>query len=228
CNMTVQKQLIKTVLQLLPSVQASALVPEIQLSILTSNHPLWHVPYEKAIETLGTVDPWWSFFWPGGQGLARYILDNRYLVRNKRLLDIGCGCGGCSIAAKLCCAKHVTANDIDEEALTAVCHNAILNAVQIHVDKRNFLLENKLISNYDVLTIGDMFYDEELAQQTWNLIDNALDQRKIVLLADPGRYYFTKHLDDIKRRLKQVAEYPVDQDYIEVGFNTIKIFSNKI
>ena len=35
--------------------------------------------------------PYWAFAWPGGQALARYILDHRQEVASKCVLDFGAG-----------------------------------------------------------------------------------------------------------------------------------------
>jgi len=43
-----------------------------------------------------------------------YLLDNSSLVRGRRVLDVGCGCGASAIAAKMAGATHVIANDIDQ------------------------------------------------------------------------------------------------------------------
>lgn len=48
------------------------------------------------------------------------------------VLDVGCGTGALSIAAALCGA-HVTAIDIDDEAVTATADNAARNGVSISV-----------------------------------------------------------------------------------------------
>jgi predicted nicotinamide N-methyase len=116
---------------LLPPVhRACLLVPELTLSILTSSHPLWHIPYDEAMTKLDRSDPWWAFLWPGSQALSRYaflslskkvlilvnsyLLDNSSLVRGRRVLDVGCGCGASAIAAKMAGAMNVIANDIDQ------------------------------------------------------------------------------------------------------------------
>lgn len=46
--------------------------------------------------------------------ITSYLLDNSKLVRGRRVLDIGCGCGASAIAAKMTGASRVIANDIDE------------------------------------------------------------------------------------------------------------------
>ena len=43
----------------------------------------------------------------------RYLLNNPGVAEGKRVLDLGSGCGASAIAASLCGASHVVANDID-------------------------------------------------------------------------------------------------------------------
>jgi len=70
-----QRKTCEYILQhILPPVhRACLLVPELTLSILTSSHPLWHIPYEEAMAKLDRSDPWWAFLWPGSQALSRYV-----------------------------------------------------------------------------------------------------------------------------------------------------------
>jgi len=84
----------------------------------------------------------WQCFWPGGQGLARYILDNPQVVKGKRVLEVGSGCGAVSIACALSGAAEVVANDIDPVAIVATELNAFLNGVheKIQVTSENLLL----------------------------------------------------------------------------------------
>ena len=43
--------------------------------------------------------PYWAFAWAGGQGLARWLLDNPAEVAGKRVLDLATGSGLVGIAA---------------------------------------------------------------------------------------------------------------------------------
>ncbi|CAF1671334.1 unnamed protein product [Rotaria magnacalcarata] len=218
--------------QLLPPVRrACLLLPELTLSILTSSHPLWHIPYEEAMAKLDRSDPWWAFLWPGSQGLARYVLDNKSLIRGRYVLDIGCGCGASAIAAKIAGATNVTANDIDKDALIATRHNARLNDVTINKFSSDNLIQNPSLTfqndKIDLLIIGDMCYDDQLAKQILHLIITAHQSHIHVLLADPGRYSFKSIvMNQLKDKMKRACEYPIiDHDYVESDFQTIQIWT---
>lgn len=89
--------------------QSGTMTPEIRLRLLTPECPLWTSQPDEC--PFG--DPYWAFYWPGGQALTRFILDHPEVVRGKSVLDFGTGCGASAIAAQLSGAKRVTANDID-------------------------------------------------------------------------------------------------------------------
>lgn len=79
----------------------------------------------------------------------------------------------------------------------------------------------------DLLIIGDMCYDDQLAKQILNLIIVARRYDIHVLLADPGRYSFKSIvLNEINDKMKRICEYPIaDCDYIESDFKTIQIWT---
>ncbi|CAH0759790.1 unnamed protein product [Diatraea saccharalis] len=135
----------------------SHLTPELVLRLITPICPLWKATEDE----LPFKDPFWAFYWPGGQATARYILDNKTLVENHRIIDVGCGCGAGAIAAAKMNADYVLANDIDECATTASLINANLNKVSIETSVRNFIGSD--CRDFDTILIGDMFYDEDFA-----------------------------------------------------------------
>lgn len=106
-----------------------ALVPEIELLLLTDDYPdqsLGAADYHR----LMAQPPYWAFCWGGGQALARWVLDHPQQVARKRVIDFGAGSGVAGIAAALAGASAVLAVDIDADALQ-VCHaNAARNLSQ--------------------------------------------------------------------------------------------------
>lgn len=109
------------------------MTPELKLLLLTENCPLYHEPFinkngDGRLDSLTRTvfhDPFWSIYWPGGQVLTRFILDERERIFGRRMpgarkgalriLDLGAGCGATAIAAKSIGGPwQVVANDISE------------------------------------------------------------------------------------------------------------------
>lgn len=180
------------------------LVPEIKLHLITQNCKLYHA---KADES-ELHEPFFAFFWAGGIAVTRYMLDNPNLVKNKTCLDFGCGSGASSIAAMMCGAKKAVANDIDEVSLIAAKMNAKLNNIELVTDSRN-LINHPDSFNYDVIFLGDVFYDEEFAVQLIPWIRNLIKAEKKIIIGDPGRHAFNacKNLN-----LKLLQEYKLPEN----------------
>jgi predicted nicotinamide N-methyase len=166
---------------------APALVPEIRLYLATESVPIW----QKTEDQLGEMNvppPFWAFPWAGGQALARYVLDHPELVAGKRVLDLGCGSGLTAIAPMLAGAASVLAADIDEIALVAVAVNAAENGVVIETTSADLLAASP--AAYDVVMVGDLFYERQLADRVLAYIEKAVAGGAVVLIGDPKRNYF--------------------------------------
>src|SRR5215472_13500549 len=88
------------------------LAPEIRLYQADEPIGLWERT-EQAAGRTGLDPPFWAFAWPGGQALARYLLDHPEAVRGRHAIDIASGSGLVAIAAARAGAAAVTAYDID-------------------------------------------------------------------------------------------------------------------
>lgn len=177
------------------------LVPELKLHLITPNCRLFHSKMQEDFPF--PADPYWAFHWPGGLAISRYIFDNPNLVRNKRILDFGSGCGSISIASKICGAKTAIANDIDKVALIASKMNAILNNVVIDTESKNMINNPSSITNYDLIFLGDVFYDEEFAALILPWIKDLVKNGKLVIIGDPDRHA----LKNKKLNLKLLNRY---------------------
>lgn len=180
---------------------SGSLTPEIQLRLLTPRCKFW---WERA-DLWPHSDPYWAIYWPGGQALSRYLLDNPDVVRGKSVLDLGSGCGATAIAAKMSGASRILANDIDPIAGMAITLNCELN----RLNPFPILIQNILNleqDKWDLVVLGDMFYDENLADSLHQWLKKCFwTYRTRVLIGDPGRPQFSGH--SIQHHLHKVVEY---------------------
>jgi predicted nicotinamide N-methyase len=160
------------------------IVPEIELYLASEVVPLWNKTEE--IGTANLPPPYWAFAWPGGQALARYLLDHPETVKGRRVLDFGAGSGLVAIAAAKAGA-FATAADIDPLSIAAIALNAGLNRVTVAT------IEDDVIgrpSAWDAVLLGDMCYERPLAERLLEWLEVLARQGTEVLLGDPGRSYF--------------------------------------
>jgi predicted nicotinamide N-methyase len=165
------------------------LVPEIRLHLAEESLPIWRKTEEELGE-MGLPPPYWAFAWAGGQALARYILDNAVELSGKHVLDIGAGSGIAAIAAAKAGASDVAAADIDALAVAAMDLNAAANNVAISATTDDWL--NLDAPQGDIILVGDLFYERELAEQVMSFIRRKAAEGSRVLVGDPRRSYFPK------------------------------------
>jgi predicted nicotinamide N-methyase len=184
---------------------STPLVPEIALHLGSEAVSLWDAIARAFGHPAGIAPPYWAFAWPGGQALARYILDHPQLVAGRRVLDLASGCGIVGIAAARTSAQRVLAHDIDPFAVIAIAMNAEANRAAVEASAVDLLCAD---SKFDcgainLVLAGDAFYDHELAIRATAFLRRCRDAGVAVLLGDPGRAALPKNL------LRQRGEYLV-------------------
>ena len=171
------------------AVAAPPLVPEIRLHLATAVTPIWHAT-EESLAKNNLPPPFWAFSWPGGQALARYLLDNPESIRGREVLDIGSGSGIVAIAAAKAGARRVTAAEIDPFAAAAILLNAQLNGVTIVIETRDLL--DRAAAGWGVALAGDICYEEPMSSRAMRLLRRIAARGRVALLGDPGRSYLPK------------------------------------
>ena len=159
---------------------------------------------------------YWSFCWASGQVLAQYLLDHPEWVRDKTVLDFGCGSGIVGIAAAKAGAGKVVACDIDAHALAATEANAQLNHVVVAcLDDLSALNET-----VDLIVAADVLYDRD----NLPLLSQFLQLAPQVLLADSR----VKQLptDALQRIVTHSARtWPNLNEFEE--FNQVRIYASE-
>jgi predicted nicotinamide N-methyase len=184
--------------------RAPGLCPEIHLLGADSLARLWEQLSKEAPE-LGPGPPYWSVAWPGGEALARFVLDHPEWVRDASVLDLGTGSGIGAIAAARAGARRVVANDCDPAALLAVRRNAAWNSVSIAV-RGGDLLGAPPPDGFDRVLAADLWFEPWLGRRVTPWLRRLAARGVTVLVADPGRGTFPR------QGLERLAEYPIATD----------------
>ena len=163
------------------------LVPEIALHLATEITPIWQAS-ETWLDKSGIEPPFWAFAWPGGQALARHVLDHPALVASRRVLDFAAGCGIAAIACARAGAGLVEAAEIDPLAAAAIALNAAGNGVDVRVLATDVVGQP---ARWDLILCGDVCYEAPMTRHImpWLLAMSASCE---VWMADPGRAYLPR------------------------------------
>lgn len=176
------------------------LVPEIRLHLATEAVPLWQAT-EATLTEHGLPPPYWAFAWPGGQALARHLLDHPEIARGRRVLDFAAGSGLAGIAAARAGAAKVIAAEIDGFAVAAIALNAGLNDVAIETVEQDIV--GSPATNWDLVLAGDVCYERPMAERVGAWLAELARAGTTVLMGDPGRSYLPA------TGLVEVARYDV-------------------
>jgi len=159
-------------------------VPEIALHLATEITPIWRAT-ESWLSEVNIAPPYWAFAWPGGQALARHILDRGALVAGRRVLDFAAGCGIAAIACAKAGARHVEAAEIDPLAIAAIGRNARANGADVTTVHADLV---GTACRWDLILCGDVCYEAPMASRIMPWL-RSLAAGAEVWIADPGRAY---------------------------------------
>jgi predicted nicotinamide N-methyase len=183
------------------ALEAPAMVPEFKLWLATEYVPIWQAT-EQWLDEHNVDPPYWAFCWPGGQAVARYLLDNPQEVRGKRVIDFAAGSGVSSMAAAYAGAASVLANDIDALSLVAARLNAAANHLRVDVSRDDWL-GHEGEPEADVVIAGDVCYEQQMSARALAWLRGHARRGRLVLFGDPGRNYFSA------QGLEECARYTI-------------------
>jgi predicted nicotinamide N-methyase len=191
------------------------MVPEIELYLATEFTPLWRTT-EQLLQRQNIPPPFWGFAWPGGQALARLILEEPERVRGKRVFDFASGSGLVALACQKAGAASVTANDIDPMAIVAIGMNAHINRLEINV--RHEDLVGKSLPDFDLILAGDFCYEWPMAGYAVEWLRGEAAQGREVIFADPGRPHAPQSgIEELKRYKVPTSKEVEDSEVKNTG-----------
>jgi predicted nicotinamide N-methyase len=162
----------------------AGLVPEIALQLACEITPIWQAT-EAWLAARNVDPPFWAFAWPGGQALARHVLDHPLTVAGRRVLDFAAGCGIAAIACARAGADSVEAAEIDPLARAAIALNAAANQTAVAVPVTGVVGAD---CRWDLILCGDVCYEAPMTARILPWLRRMAGESE-VWIADPGRAY---------------------------------------
>jgi predicted nicotinamide N-methyase len=130
--------------------------------------------------------PYWAELWASAVALAHDVSIRS--LRGKRTLELGCGLGLPSIAAARA-GGRVLATDWSADAVRATAANAERNDVKIETLRCAWAEADAIVARapWQLVLASDVLYERRNVTQLLALLPRLVDERGLVLLADPGR-----------------------------------------
>lgn len=171
---------------------------------------------EGLAEKLGISSAQWSLFgvvWPSSEVLAHLMSD--FSVKDKRILEIGCGIGLTSLMLNQRNAD-ITATDYHPEVEGFLKHNATLNEGDaIPFVRTGWADELTGLGEFDLILGSDLLYEDEHADLLSRFIDQHSKAECEVIIVDPGRgrhARFSKMM--VKLGYAHSQSQPVETNYL--------------
>jgi len=171
-------------------VEAPALCPELRVPTIPDGLDFDGFRTANA-PALGAAVPYWAIAWPGGQAIARYLLDHPWVVRGRCVVDLGCGCGIVAAAAMRAGAALAMAIDTEPNALIAAAETARLNGV--NVITRLDRIERFAPDAGAVVCAGDLWYEREIGRGATLALRRMANDGLRVICGDLGRSAKPRH-----------------------------------
>jgi predicted nicotinamide N-methyase len=201
---------------------------EIDIHVRTLRDNQQYEDKNQVAEKLGISSAAWPLFgilWPSSLELAKYIssLD----LANKRILEVGCGIGLCSLLLNHMHAD-ITATDIHPCAQEFLGVNTVLNNDRvIPFERLDWNSANSTLGRFDLIIGSDLLYESNHPVLLSNFIDNHANKSCEVIIIDPGRgqqgkfikIMLTMGYSHMQGRLHGVTAHDNDKKYKLMRFS---------
>lgn len=144
--------------------------------------------------------PYWADLWSSSFVLAEELARRGTRVRNKRLLDLGCGVGFTAVVAGSL-GYEVLATDYYAEALEFTTANAAINgAANIATAMLDWRDPPQTLGQFEVVIAADVLYERPNVPIVARLFDLYLAANGVGLCTDPQRSAARGFADECRRR----------------------------
>lgn len=137
--------------------------------------------------------PYFGILWPSSEALAQYIADDPKLVKNKSVLELGCGLGLPSLVASHL-GGDVLATDFHPDVEEYFQRNCRHSSIHCRYQRLNWREDSDDIGKFDVVLGSDVLYESKHPREVALGLLRYVKKEGTIILSDPGRSYLQKFL----------------------------------
>ena len=162
--------------------------------------------------------PYFGILWPAAEALSIYLNDHPKLVKNKTVLELGCGLGYPALVATHLEAK-VLATDYHPDVEEYFQRNCRHSSIRCDYMRLNWREDKQDIGLFDIVMGSDVLYENKHASEVAKGLIRFLKPGGKILLSDPGRNYLQPFLEAMKKE-----GYTEESELIAVGEKEVFVF----
>lgn len=155
--------------------------------------------------------PYFGILWPASEALSHYLADHPELIKDKTVLELGCGLGLPSLVASHL-GGDVLATDYHPDVEEYFQRNCRHSSVQCKYHRLNWREEGSGLEKFDVVIGSDVLYEAKHAREVALGLLKFVRPGGTVLLSDPGRAYVQQfiHAMNAEGIREEMSLVPVD------------------
>ncbi len=141
--------------------------------------------------------PYFGILWSSSEALSQHLILNPELVKNKRVLELGCGLGLPSLVATHL-GGAVLATDFHPDVELYFKRNGRHSSIDCAYQRLNWREDGEDIGLFDIVMGSDILYESKHPQEVAAGLIKFLKPGGTILLADPGRSYLQRFIEAMK------------------------------
>lgn len=218
----------------------------IDLTVIENLDELFDALVNKGSDHPDVVDeriPYWADLWASAIGLSHYLVESQHLIKDKKVLEIGCGLGLPAILAGKLGAAFTTLTDYLPEALDFAQLNWLRNLPLENVafdvlDWRNipesfinpppqYLEHSETFGKADVLLAADVAYEKRAFEPLIYAFQHLIKPEGTILIAEPNRFISKTFFENLGKQGFNVRKTTLDIERRRHVF-TVNVFELSI
>ncbi len=132
--------------------------------------------------------PYFGILWPSALGLSQFLGSPPELVRNKTVLELGCGLGLPSLVASHL-GGSVLATDFHPDVEEYFLRNCRHSSVECKYQRLNWREDLEEVQKFDVVIGSDVLYESRHPKEVALGLMKFVNEKGTIILSDPGRNY---------------------------------------